>query len=184
MMSFEDKIINIANTIFSQSDNNSVLTGIGDDAAVLEIGDNKLVVTTDILIENTHFRCDIIDPYSLGWKSCAVNLSDIAAMSAKPVAGFVSIGIKEPDEEYIKSILQGMQDISSKYNSKILGGDTVSSKAGLVINITQIGILEGSYIPLRKNAKKDDMIIVTKTLGDSLAGLEALLELGFDKAKE
>jgi thiamine-monophosphate kinase len=152
--------------------------GIGDDAALIEFGDKLLIVTTDILIENTHFRMDINKPYLLGWKSMAVNLSDIAAMGGEPSYAFVSIGLPDIDVGIVHSIYQGMQDVSAKYGSVIAGGDTVASSCGIVINVTQLGMVERECAARRTGARPGDVVLVTNTLGDSRAGLELLLKRG------
>lgn len=149
--------------------------GIGDDAALVRCVDRYMIVTTDLLIEQTHFRMDINQPYLLGWKSAAVNISDIAAMGGHPTYTFVSIGLPDVDVSVVEGIYQGMRDVCDKYGSVIAGGDTVSSECGIVINITQIGEVEPENAALRSKAMPGDAIIVTNTLGDSSAGLKLLL---------
>lgn len=157
--------------------------GIGDDAALIRSGDGFLVVSADLLVENTHFRMDISDPYLLGWKSAAVNISDIAAMGGVPTYSFVSIGLPDIEVSVVEAIYEGMRDVSAKYGSVIAGGDTVASGAGIVINVTQLGTVEPDRVAKRAGAKPGDAVMVTNTIGDSRAGLELLLKLGLDEAR-
>lgn len=149
--------------------------GIGDDCAVIPWGDDKsLVVTTDLLVENVHFLRDRITPYELGYKSLAVNLSDIAAMGAKPVATFLSIGLPSDtvEVEWCDAFFEGYRS----FGVPLLGGDTTSSPEGIVINITVLGMAANSCIKRRNDARAGDMIAVTGPLGDSAAGLRAILQ--------
>ncbi|MDO8682748.1 MAG: thiamine-phosphate kinase [Armatimonadota bacterium] len=162
----------------------ALVTGIGDDAALIQIANDKLlIVTTDLLIENTHFRRDIIDPYSLGWKSVAANISDIAAMGGKPTYTFVSIALDDVDVSFVEELYKGMYDCATAYGSVIAGGDTNVSKDRRAINITQLGEVAVGKQVLRSGAKPGDCILVTGTPGDSAAGLEMLFSYGKDKAK-
>ncbi|MCX8053029.1 MAG: thiamine-phosphate kinase [Armatimonadetes bacterium] len=157
--------------------------GIGDDAALIDLGERLLIVTTDLLVENTHFRMEINEPYLLGWKSAAVNISDIAAMGGEPTYSFVSIGLPDVDVESVEFIYQGLADANFAFGSAIAGGDTVGSSVGIVINVTQLGLVEREMIARRDGARPGDAILVTNTLGDSLAGLQLLLKLGLADAR-
>ena len=152
--------------------------GIGDDAALIRSDDGFIIVTADLLVENTHFRMDINEPYLLGWKSAAVNISDIAAMGGVPAYSFVSIGLPDVDVSVVEAIYDGMRDVSAKYGSVIAGGDTIASSAGIVINVTQLGTVETDRVARRDGAKPGDAVMVTNTIGDSRAGLELLLRFG------
>ncbi len=161
-----------------------LVLGIGDDAAVVDPAGDLVVVTTDMLVEGTHFRLDLCDPFSLGWKSAAVNISDIAAMGAMPTCAFISIGLPDLDVEFVEQFYAGFREISDKFGSVIAGGDTVGSDKGVVIGVTQLGaVAPGKYLT-RTGAKPGDAIMVTGTLGDSLIGLELLLKLGLDAARD
>ena len=95
--------------------NKSTVKGVGDDCAVLGTGRKKTVVTTDMLVEGTHFLLEDIDPYSLGWKSAAVNLSDIAGMGGKPVGTFLSVALpKTLDDSFLEGFFRGYKDISDR----------------------------------------------------------------------
>ena len=179
----ETALINLIKDRFGAAADSGLALGIGDDAALIRSGDQFIIVTADLLIENTHFRMDINEPYLLGWKSAAVNISDIAAMGGTPTYLFVSIGLPDIDVGTVERIYEGMFDVSTAFGSVIAGGDTVGSDCGIVINLTQLGVVEPDRAAKRSGAKPGDAIIVTNTLGDSRAGLELLLRLGLDDAR-
>lgn len=156
-----------------------LLKGIGDDAAVLEFADTYLLYTTDLLVENTHFRWEWMPPFALGYKSLAVNLSDIAAMGGKPECFTVSIGLPEDfPEEKLFAILKGLESIARKYKVSLIGGDTVQSEK-TVINIMVIGQAKKNQVLFRSSAQVGDVIFVSGYLGDAAAGL-AILEQGIE----
>lgn len=151
--------------------------GIGDDCAIIPFNDKEdYVVTTDLLIEDIHFLKDRITPAQLGYKSLAVNLSDIAAMGAKPAGSFLSIGIPPDTEvEYLDAVMKGYSELSQKYSVPLLGGDTTKSKKYLAINIGVIGKCRKGEARLRSMAQSNDIIFVTGFVGDSAGGLKVLL---------
>ncbi|MEE9552974.1 MAG: thiamine-phosphate kinase [candidate division Zixibacteria bacterium] len=153
-----------------------VIAGIGDDCAVFRVSDNRVIlVTTDMLIEDVHFRRDEIPPEFLGRKSLGVSISDIAAMGGVPREAFVSIGIPGNVEiEYLDKIYEGMKSIAAEYEINLLGGDTVSSPDRLVINIALTGEAPEDEILYRKGAQVDDIIFITGKPGVSSAGLDLL----------
>ena len=163
-----------------------LLLGIGDDAAVLAPAPGcQWVVTTDMLVEGVHFRRDWSDPYSIGWKAAAVNLSDIAAMGATPTFAFVSIAFTEQETvESLDRIYDGLADCLTRYGAKLAGGDTNASPDRLVINVTLIGSVVPGQAWLRSGAKIGDAILVTGALGNSAAGLALLTELGLPRAEK
>lgn len=131
--------------------------GIGDDCAVMPCGDGtSLVVTTDMLIEEVHFRLCTTDPYRLGRKSLAVNLSDIAAMGALPAASFLSIALP-PDTavEWVERFLDGYRSLSSEFFVPLLGGDTTASPGQLAISVTAVGRVPDSEIKRRASARPE-----------------------------
>ncbi len=178
----EDALVKIIRDRFAAIPDTKLVLSIGDDGALVDIGSGFLVVTTDLLVENTHFRMDINEPYLLGWKSAAVNISDVAAMGGEPTYSFVSIGVPDIDVEIIEKIYEGLADANAAFGSAIAGGDTVLSETGIVINVTQLGVVEPELAAQRSGARAGDAIIVTNTLGDSLAGLQLLLKLGLKEA--
>ncbi|MBN2610178.1 MAG: thiamine-phosphate kinase [Bacteroidales bacterium] len=152
-------------------------TGIGDDCAIVPYSSEEdYVVTTDMLIEDIHFIKNRIPPEQLGYKSLAVNLSDIAAMGGRPVGSYLSIGIPaETEVEYLDAVMKGYHDLSQKYQVQLLGGDTTKSEKHLVINIAVIGTCKKGHARLRSMAWSNDMVCVTGYLGDSAGGLEVML---------
>jgi thiamine-monophosphate kinase len=141
------------------------------------------LVTTDILIENTHFRTDINHYRDIGWKSVAVNLSDIAAMGGTPTYTFLSIGLPDMEIDDACELFTGIAECVEAGGSVIAGGDTVFSSSGITISVTQLGLV-GSGRPLKRSgAQVGDSIIVTGTLGDSIAGLKLLLRDGLVKTE-
>ena len=152
------------------------MEGIGDDCAVIPIsGGESLVVTTDMLVEDVHFVLDKIPPVDLGYKSLAVNLSDVAAMGATPIGSFLSIGLPgHLDGDWRDAFLSGYRMLSKKFNVPLLGGDTTASER-LVINVTAIGKVPNANIKRRSAAKPGDLICVVGNLGNSVAGLKLLL---------
>ena len=162
--------------------NSHLPVGIGDDCALLPVS-GPVLVTTDILIENTHFRTDINHYYDIGWKSVAVNLSDIAAMGGVPTYTFLSIGIPDMDADDAYEMFTGILDCAQKHGSVIAGGDTVFSSSGITISVTQLGNVGQSGCIKRSGARAGDIIFVTGTLGDSIAGLKLLLRDGLYKAE-
>ncbi len=165
---------------FSQTPGTKVpegIYGIGDDCAIIpQKTGMDMLVSTDMLIEGTHFLMEDVKAGELGWKSAAVNLSDLAAMGAAPVGSFLSFALPENLEtEWIRKFMDGFRDISSLCNCPLLGGDTSSSPDRLCINVTVLGNAPGGKAKLRSAAKPGDKICVTGTLGDSAAGLQIIL---------
>lgn len=150
--------------------------GIGDDGAVLESLAHP-VVTTDALIENVHFRRDWTSAFSLGVKAMAVNLSDLAAMGARPVAAFISLALpRDCDLGWVEEIYAGMETLAAHYQFTVAGGDMTSAPL-VMISVALVGDLmpqaRGQAIT-RSGARAGDWVCVTGTLGDSAAGLELL----------
>jgi len=157
-----------------------VVKGIGDDCSVTRgAGDTLRLVTTDMLIERVHFLRDAITPRQLGAKALAVNLSDIAAMGGTALDAYVSIAVPtDLTVAYLDELYLGMKQLARRFAVNILGGDTTASKTDLVINIAVTGEVPSSQILYRHTAKAGDRIYVTGCLGDSGAGLHAILNGG------
>ena len=151
--------------------------GIGDDCAVIPINQlDNYVITTDLLNEDIHFLKDKISPKELGYKSLAVNLSDLAAMGAEPKFSFLSIGIPSHiSVEYLDAFMTGFYSLSEKYKMPLMGGDTTKSSDKLIINVAVIGQCKKAEMHLRSMAKEGDLICVTGFLGDSAGGLNVIL---------
>lgn len=158
-----------------QITNPSTLVGIGDDAAVLEPGQSNLVVSTDMLVEGVHFDLTFCPLRHLGYKAVAVNVSDIAAMNAIPTQITVSLAIgSRYTVEAIEELYEGIRLACESYKVDLVGGDTTSSKGGLIISITAIGEVEKGKAVLRSTAKTNDLICVTGDLGAAYLGLQVL----------
>lgn len=151
-----------------------LLTAIGDDACVIDITDiNKAVVTTDMLIENTHFDLKLISPEQLGYKSAAVNISDVAAMGASPKYALLSMGIPSTAKTgFIEDLTNGFINCLNEFGTGLAGGDTTAAEQW-VISVTIIGFARNNYLR-RSTAQPGDNIFVSGTLGDSAAGLSIL----------
>lgn len=151
----------------------NVIKGIGDDAAVIRMGDKHLLVTSDMMVEGVHFDLSFITPFQLGHKFLAINISDIYAMGGVPSYFLISLGIPESiKSRFIKELYSGIIKIAERYDIKIVGGDTCRSERGLVLSGMLIGY--GDRVIMRSGAKVGDKIYVTDTLGDSSAGLYLL----------
>jgi len=149
--------------------------GIGDDAAVLDYSGKKTVVTTDMLIEGIHFDLMYTPLKHLGYKSIAVNVSDIYAMNACPKQVTVSIAIsKRFSLAAIEEFYEGIHAACEKYNIDLIGGDTTSSLTGFCISVTAIGEAIEENITYRSGAQENDLICVTGNLGAAYAGLQLL----------
>lgn len=150
--------------------------GIGDDCAIIGGGGDDLLVSTDMLLEGVHFLRDKASPEDVGWKSAAVNLSDIAAMGGTPVATFLSIALpKDAQEGWAERFIEGYAEISRRFGVPLLGGDTTSSLRDIAINVGVMGRCPKGGALQRSGARVGDTLFVTGTLGDSGAGLRALL---------
>ena len=160
-----------------QSDLPLGVEGIGNDCAVIPFRDNlSYLVTNDSLNENIHFIKDKIDPFDLGYKSLAVNLSDIAAMGGKPQYAFMAIGFPPSTSlEWIDAFVAGFHQLASQAQVFLLGGDTTRANQ-ITISILVIGLIETVHIKRRSQAQAGDIICCTGHLGNSGAGLNIILE--------
>ena len=161
-----------------------VEVGIGDDTAVLAVPPgHKLLATTDLLIENVHFRRTSAAPADIGWKALAVNLSDIAAMGGIPRWALVALAVPaDTDVEAVDAFYAGMAEAAEPHGVTVVGGDTSASPGGWTVNVTLLGIHPGEP-RLRSHARAGDAVAVTGSLGVSAAGLHAL-EIGLDRARD
>ena len=161
-----------------------VEVGIGDDTAVLVVpAGHKLLASTDLLIEDVHFRRISAAPSDIGWKALAVNLSDIAAMGGIPRWALVALAVPtETDVESVDAFYAGMAEAAAPHGVTVVGGDTSTSPRGWTVNVTLLGIHPGEP-RLRSHARAGDAVAVTGSLGASAAGLHAL-EIGLDRARD
>lgn len=153
----------------------STVKGVGDDAAVLDFGNKKTLVSTDMLLEGIHFDLAFTPLKHLGYKAIQVNLSDIYAMNGTASQVTVSIGLSSKFPlEAVEELYEGMLLACKKYQVDLIGGDTTSSKQGLVISVTSIGYAEEKNICYRNGAEEGDLICVSGDLGGAYVGLQLL----------
>lgn len=155
--------------------NASTIRGVGDDCAVIRNRDTDILVTTDLLLEGVHFDLTYVPLKHLGYKSAIVNFSDVYAMNGTPRQITVSLGIsKRFTVEHIEELYSGIRLACEIYGVDLVGGDTTSSRQGLVISITCIGEAESDKVVTRCGAKDTDLICVSGDLGAAYMGLQLL----------
>lgn len=153
----------------------STKLSIGDDAAVIDAENQKVVVSTDMLAEGIHFNLGYVPLKHLGYKAVVVNLSDIAAMNARPTQILVSVAVSNRfPVEALEEIYSGIALACNRYKVDLVGGDTTSSNAGLVISVTAIGLADDAKLVKRSGAKPNDLLVVTGDLGGAYLGLQIL----------
>ena len=157
--------------------------GIGDDAAVLAVTPgSSLLATTDLVIEDVHFRRAWATPADIGWKAMAVNLSDIAAMGGIPRWALIALAVPgDTPAAAVEVLYGGMREAAAPHGVAIVGGDTSHSPRGWFINVTLLGEHPGRP-SLRSTARPGDAIALTGALGRSAAGL-TVLEMGPEGAR-
>jgi thiamine-monophosphate kinase len=148
-----------------------VLVGPGDDCAVLAESKSPCLVTTDMLLEGSHFVLADVGARRVGRKAMAVNLSDIAAMGGKPVAAFVSVALPRGEAKAVGEELDaGMRELADRFEVTIAGGDTNTWRGGLVVSVTLLGEPGPQGPILRRGARPGDWLLVTGPLGGSILG--------------
>jgi thiamine-monophosphate kinase len=153
----------------------STIFGIGDDAAVIDSGTHYTLVSTDMLVEGVHFDLSYVPLKHLGYKAIAVNLSDIAAMNGIPKQVTVSLSLSNRiSVEAVDEIYAGINAACENYKVDLVGGDTTSSRSGLVISVTAIGEVSKEAVCYRKGAKANDVLCCTGDLGAAYLGLQIL----------
>jgi thiamine-monophosphate kinase len=162
-------------TKYFKIENASTVTGIGDDAAVLDASKKQTLVTTDLLIEGVHFDLSYMPLKHLGYKAVMVNLSDVYAMNGTAEQITVSIAVSNRFPlEAIEELYSGIQLACETYKVDLVGGDTTSSTKGILISVTAIGKVEKEDVVLRSGAKETDLIVVSGDLGAAYLGLQVL----------
>ena len=156
----------------------SVVTGIGDDAAVLRVPHgHDLLVTTDFTIENVHFRREWHPPRVVGWRCLTRGLSDIAAMGGEPQAAFLSLAVgKDVPQKWVDGFLEGLLELAKEFGVPLAGGDTAESRGGIQADIVIVGSTPKGKAVLRSGAKAGEQIYVTGNLGGSAWALARLAE--------
>jgi len=147
--------------------------GVGDDAAVIDCGEDYMLLSTDMLIEGTHFDLMYMPIQHLGYKSISVNVSDIAAMNGIPQQVTISIGLSNRfSVEAVDKLYEGIQAACKDYKVDLVGGDTTSSTSGLVISVTVTGRVAKDKLALRSKVEKGDILCATGDLGGAFIGLQ------------
>src|SRR5215213_7188968 len=162
------------------SSSQSIVTGIGDDAAVFRNNSGKeTVISTDLLVEDIDFRRTTTPPYLLGHKALAVSLSDLAAMGSRPLWALVSIGVPEDiwQTDFVDRLYDGWLDLANRYGVQLIGGDTSRTHEHIVIDSIAIGECSAGTAVKRAGASAGDQVFVTGSLGAAGAGLR-LIERG------
>ena len=150
----------------------STRKGVGDDAAVMNFGDNQVLMTTDMLLEGIHFNLEYVPLKHLGYKAAVVNFSDIYAMNGTPTQITVSLGLSRRfTVEQVEELYSGIRLACERYGVDLVGGDTCASMTGLTISITCLGTAKADEIVYRNGAKENDLICVTGNLGTAYMGL-------------
>lgn len=150
--------------------------GLIDDAAVVELGNEVLILTHDMMAEDVHWH-STADPADVAWKLVVSNLSDLAAKGARPLG--VLLGFMLGEDKWDRRFAEGLQQVLTRYDISLLGGDTVSNRGDKrALGLTAIGAATHRPVPSRSGAQPGDLVYVTGTLGDALAGFE-LVDAGF-----
>ncbi len=161
----------IIETYFNRAHQHSVDLGVGDDSALLTPPpQQQLVICTDTLIAGRHFPLDT-PAHAIGWKSVAVNLSDIAAMGAKPQSILLALSLPQIDHDWLKDFSQGLYDCCDQFGVSLIGGDTTQSPH-LTISVTALGWIDTNQAVKRSGAQVDDYICVSGQVGDAAFGLQ------------
>lgn len=163
----------IIDTYFNRPQHHAVDLGVGDDSAVLTPPANQqLVICTDTLVAGRHFPLDT-DPHAIGWKSVAVNLSDIAAMGAKPHSILLALSLAHIEHDWLKGFSQGLYACCDQFGVSLIGGDTTQSPH-LTISVTALGWIESGQAITRAGAQVGDYVCVSGQVGDAAFGLAHL----------
>jgi thiamine-monophosphate kinase len=149
--------------------------GIGDDAAVLDFKNEKVIISSDLLIEGVHFDLAYMPLKHLGYKAVAVNVSDIYAMNATATHITVSIAVSNRFPlEALEELYEGIAIATKEYEVDLIGGDTTSSQKGLIISITAVGKANEEDLVYRNGAKSGDLLVVSGDIGAAYMGLKVL----------
>ncbi|MDP6775710.1 MAG: thiamine-phosphate kinase [Candidatus Latescibacteria bacterium] len=154
-----------------------VVCGIGDDCAVLPLDAHRvLLLTTDLMVEDVHFRLGATSPQDLGYKLLAVNLSDVAAMGGDPREAVVSVAAPtDLDLAHLDGLYDGLHECAERFRTNIVGGDTTRSPGPLVLNLALTGEASSDCVLTRSGARPGDLVYASGTLGDSAGGLALVL---------
>jgi len=178
----EEQVIRLIASLAGEG-GRDLAVGIGDDAAVLGGTAGGLVVTTDLLVDGSHFDLGFMEPQAVGWRAMAANLSDLAGMGALPAWGFLSLGLPgAPEPEFVQALVGAMVALGREHGLALAGGDTVRAPQ-VILNLCLIGRMGKAAPLLRSGGRLGDAVCVTGGLGGSAAGL-AWLKAGRDPRQE
>ena len=154
----------------------AILKGVGDDAAVVDLGNGEVqVISTDLLIEGVHFDLTYAPLQHVGYKAVSVNVSDIYAMNAKPYGITISIALSSRfTVEAMEAFYYGVKTACEKFGVDLIGGDTSSSTTGLMISVTALGTANKEDVVYRSGAKPNDLLCLSGDVGAAYAGLQIL----------
>ena len=173
-MTSESTFINLMRAMASDP----AARGLLDDTAVISLGSENLILTHDMMAEGVHWLSNA-DPADVAWKLVASNLSDLAAKGARPLG--VLLGFMLGDDAWDRAFASGLHSALTHFDVALLGGDTVANRGDKrALGLTAIGAATCTPVPARDGARAGDLLYVTGTLGDALAGFE-LIEAGFDE---
>ena len=158
------------------SSNTSLLCGPGDDCAVVQLGNTRVLLSCDAMVEGIHFRCDWATPDSIGWKAAAAALSDIAAMGGVARWILITLGCSSATEpEYLSELYRGIGELTERYGVVAVGGDTVHAPGNILLDMAVVGEVEaGSEPKYRSSAQPGDVVFVTGHPGASALGMVGL----------
>lgn len=163
----------IIDTYFNRQQQTGVDLGVGDDSALLTPPpQHQLVICTDTLVAGRHFPSNT-SAHAIGWKSVAVNLSDLAAMGATPHSILLALSLPQIDHDWLKGFSQGLYDCCDQFGVRLIGGDTTQSPH-LTLSITALGWVQTGQAIARSGAQVDDLIVISGTVGDAAFGLQHL----------
>jgi thiamine-monophosphate kinase len=170
----EFKLIDHLTSTFENKHKETIL-GVGDDAAIVKLGDSTQLITTDIFIENIHFDMMYSPLVHIGYKCITASLSDIYAMNAKPKQVLVSLAISSKYTiQAAEELYTGIRAACEKYDVDLIGGDTSSSVSGMAITVTALGYAQDHMITKRSGAKEGNLLCVSGDLGGAYMGLQLL----------
>ena len=153
----------------------STFLGIGDDAAIIKLGTKHLAISTEMMVEGVHFDLTYTPLKHLGYKAVTSNLSDICAMNGIPTQITVSVAFSNRFSlEAIEELYEGIRLACEKYEIDLIGGDTSSTRSGLVISVTAVGEVSPKKITKRSGAKPGDLLVLSGDIGGAYMGLQIL----------